>query len=185
MFARLCLLSILSIGAFAAPAVSKDNGLPVWGKVGSWQIGIDPGFGNGCFATQYYEDGTGIRLGIDAKRQSVYLLLANPAWKSLQAGQAYPVRFVFDDTKTFDTELAAGPWAGMVVLGRSDMSGEFVADFVQRTGLRVYYRGAPIAQLLLRDAYDAVTEMARCQQEVRSADSGAPAVRPASDPFSR
>jgi hypothetical protein len=37
MFARLCLLSILSMGAFAAPAVSKDTSTPAWGRVGCWQ----------------------------------------------------------------------------------------------------------------------------------------------------
>ena len=34
--------------------------------------------GNGCFASQSYEDDTGIRLGIDAARQSLHFILATP-----------------------------------------------------------------------------------------------------------
>ena len=89
MFVRTCLLSAALMGAFVAPAVSKDNTAPAWAQVGGWQIRVDPTFGNGCFATQYYEDGTGIRLGIDANSQSLYIMLANPAWKSLEAGKTY------------------------------------------------------------------------------------------------
>ena len=185
MFVRLCLLSILSMGAFVAPAASKDNTAPAWAQVGGWQIRVDPTFGNGCFATQYYEDGTGIRLGIDAHSQSLYIMLANPSWKSLEAGKIYPVRFVFDQARTYDSDLEAGPWGDTVVLGRAGLSGDFVADFMERTGLRVYYRGAPIAHLSLRNTYAAVAEVAKCQAEMQPAGVGNAAVRPASDPFRR
>jgi len=185
MFARLCLLSILSMGAVVAPAAAKDNAAPAWGQVGGWNIRVDPTFGNGCFATQSYEDGTGIRLGIDANSQSLYIMLANPAWKSLEAGKTYPVRFVFDQASTYDSELAGGPWGDTVVLGRVGLSADFVRDFMERTGLRVYYRGAPIAQLSLRNTYAALAEVAKCQAEMRPAGAGNAAVRPASDPFSR
>ena len=185
MFARLCLLGILLLGAFVAPAVARDNAVPAWSQVGGWQIRVDPGFGNGCFASQYYEDGTGIRLGIDAERQSLYFILGNPAWKSLEDGKSYPVRFVFDRTQTYDFDLRAAAWGGMVVLGRGGLSRDFVRDFMERTGLSVYYRGAPIAHLSLRNAYAAVAEVARCQAEMRPAGVGAVAVQPAGDPFSR
>ena len=186
MFARLCLFSILSMGAFVAPAFSKDGAAPPWAQVGGWQIRVDPGFGNGCFASQYFEDGTGIRLGIDANSQRLYLILANPAWKSLEAGKTYPVRFVFDEARTYDSDFAADAWGDAVVLGRFGLSTDFVTDFMERTGLSVYYRGAPIAHLSLRNAYAAVAEMAKCQQEMRPAGGGTSAsVRPAGDPFSR
>jgi hypothetical protein len=56
---------------------------------------------------------------------------------------------------------------------------------MERSGLRVYYRGAPIAQLSLRNTYAALAEVAKCQAEMRPAGAGNAAVRPASDPFSR
>jgi hypothetical protein len=87
MFARLCLLSILSMGAFAAPAFSWNDGMPAYAQVGGWQVRVDPAVGNGCFASQYYEDGTGIKLGIDPERHNLYLILGNLAWTSLEGAR--------------------------------------------------------------------------------------------------
>jgi hypothetical protein len=186
MFARLCLLSILSMGAFGTPAFSQDSGTPAYAQVGGWQVRVDPAVGNGCFASQYYEDGTGIRLGIDPDRQKLYLILGNPAWTALEEGKTYKLRFAFDQANTYDSDLAAGPLGDRVVLARSGLGTDFVMDFVESTGVRVDYRGAPIAHLSLRNARAALTEMTRCQKAMDSAGGGNSAsVRPASDPFSR
>jgi hypothetical protein len=57
---------------------------------------------------------------------------------------------------------------------------------VESAGVRIDYRGAPIAHLSLRSARAALTEMTKCQKEMESAGGGNSAsVRPASDPFSR
>jgi hypothetical protein len=186
MFARLCLLSILSMGAFGTPAFSQDSGTPAYAQVGGWQVRVDPAVDNGCFASQYYEDGTGIRLGIDPDRQKLYLILGNPAWTSLEEGKTYKLRFAFDQANTYDSDLAAGMLGDRVVLARSGLSTDFVTDFVESTSVRVTYRGAPIAHLSLRNARAALTEVAKCQQEMRPAGGvNSVAVRPVSDPFSR
>jgi|HubBroStandDraft_6_1064221.scaffolds.fasta_scaffold143052_2 hypothetical protein len=93
MFARLCLLSVLSMGAFVAPAVSKDNTGPANGQVGGWQIRVDPRLGNGCFASQHYADGTGLRLGIVPDRLSLYLILGNPAVADFMEGTSLRVDY--------------------------------------------------------------------------------------------
>ena len=127
-----------------------------------------------------------IRLGIDPERHSLYLILGNPAWTSLEEGKTYRLRFVFDRARTYDSDLEAGPLGDWVVLGRSGLGTDFVTDFVASTGLRIDYRGAPIARLSLRDARAALTEMTRCQQALdRTGGGNAAAVRPASDPFAR
>jgi hypothetical protein len=187
MFARLCLLSVLSMGAFVTPAVSKDNTGPANGQVGGWQIRVDPRLGNGCFASQHYADGTGLRLGIVPDRLSLYLILGNPAWKSLEDGKTYSLRFVFDQAKTYDTDMLAGVWGDMIVLIGSGLSADFVADFMEGTNLRVDYHGGPLAHLSLRNADAALAELAKCQQEMQAAGGGNrnAAVRPASDPISR
>jgi len=175
MFARLCLLSILSMGAFAAPAFSWNDGMPAYAQVGGWQVRVDPAVGNGCFASQYYEE-----------RHNLYLILGNPAWTSLEEGKTYRLRFVFDQAKAYDSDLEAGPLGDWVVLGRSGLGTDFVTDFVESTGVRIDYRGAPIAHLSLRNARAALTEMTKCQKKMESAGGGNSAsVRPASDPFSR
>jgi hypothetical protein len=166
MFARLCLLSILSMAAFAAPAFSWNDGMPAHAQVGGWQVRVDPAVGNGCFASQYYEDGTGIKLGIDPERHNLYLILGNLAWTSLEEGKTYRLRFVFDQAKAYDGDLEAG-------------------DFAESTGVRIDYRGAPIAHLSLRNARAALTEMTKCQKKMESSGGNSASVRPASDPFSR
>ncbi len=185
MFARLCLLSLLSMAAFVAPALGKDSAAPAYALVGGWQVRVDPAAGNGCFASQYYEDGTGIRLGIDANRQNFYLILGNPAWTSLEDGKTYKLRFMFDQAKTYDSDLEAFMLGDMVMLGRSGLSTDFVTDFMAGTGVGVSYRGAPIVHLSLRNAHAALAEVAKCQKEMRPADGGHPEMRPASDPLSR
>ncbi len=174
------------MGAFAAPAFSRNDGMPAYAQVGGWQVRVDRAVGNGCFASQYSADGTGIRLGIDPDRHNLYLILGNPAWTSLEEGKTYRLRFVFDQAKAYDSDLEAGPLGDWVVLARSGLGTDFVTDFVESTGVRVDYRGAPIAHLSLRNARAALTEMTRCQKEMESAGGGNSAsVRPASDPFSR
>jgi hypothetical protein len=185
MFARLCLLSILSMGAFAAPAFSWNDGMPAYAQVGGWQVRVDPAVGNGCFASQYYEDGTGIKLGIDPERHNLYLILGNLAWTSLEEGKTYRLRFVFDQAKAYDSDLEAGALGDWVVLGRSGLGTDFMTDFAESTGVRIDYRGAPIAHLSLRNAHAALTEMTKCQKKMESSGGNSASVRPASDPFSR
>jgi hypothetical protein len=185
MFARLCLLSILSMGACAAPAFSWNDGMPAYAQVGGWQVRVDPAVGNGCFASQYYEDGTGIKLGIDPERHNLYLILGNLAWTSLEEGKTYRLRFVFDQAKAYDSDLEAGALGDWVVLGRSGLGTDFMTDFAESTGVRIDYRGAPIAHLSLRNARAALTEMTKCQKKMESSGGNSASVRPASDPFSR
>jgi hypothetical protein len=186
MFARLCLLSVLSMSAFGTPAVSYNSPAPAAAQLGGWQIRVDPTVGNGCYAMHYYEDGTGIRLGIDPDRQKLYLILGNPAWTSLEGGKTYTLRFVFDQANAYDSDLEAATLGDRLVLARSGLGTDFVIDFVERTSVRVDYRGAPIAHLSLRNARAALAEMTKCQKEMDSAGGGNSAsVRPASDPFSR
>jgi hypothetical protein len=185
MLARLCLLSILSMGAFAAPAFSWNDGMPAYAQVGGWQVRVDPAVGNGCFASQYYEDGTGIKLGIDPERHNLYLILGNLAWTSLEEGKTYRLRFVFDQAKAYHSDLEAGALGDWVVLGRSGLGTDFMTDFAESTGVRIDYRGAPIAHLSLRNARAALTEMTKCQKKMESSGGNSASVRPASDPFSR
>jgi hypothetical protein len=93
---------------------------------------------------------------------------------------------VFDQAKAYDSDLEAGPLGDWVVLARSGLGTDFVTDFVESTGVRIDYRGAPIAHLSLRNARAALTEMTKCLKEMEFAGGGNSAfVRPASDPFCR
>lgn len=186
MSVRMCLLGVLLTGALAGAAAAEDGGTAKWGQVGGWQIRVDRAMGDSCFALQGYEDGTWLRIGFDMKNRAVYFVLGNEAWRSLEAGKIYPVQFVFDDQKKYDGELTAFAWDDRVVLGHDNVGADFTTDFMERTGLRIYYRGSPIAGLSLRNTYAALGQAVNCQKEML-AMGGSPGsgARPASDPFSR
>src|SRR3979490_1150715 len=117
------------MGAFAAPAFTRNGGMPAYAQVGGWQVRADPAVGNGCFASQYSADGTGIRLGIDPVPHKPYLILGNPAWTSPEEAHTYRLRLVLDQAKAYDSDLKAGPLGDWVVPGRSGHGTDFVTDF--------------------------------------------------------
>lgn len=183
MFSRICSLGAVLVGVLAGPALGQDNTTARWGQVGAWQVSVNAD--RGCMVTTKYADGTILGLGIDPLRKTVYLGLGNATWRSLQAGRAYPMRFVFDGLQSYDGELMAVADNEGVLLIHSQVSPEFIKDFAQRTTVRLYYRGLQVSHLSLRDTYAALTEVARCQHEMLAAGGGNRDMRVAGDPFSR
>ncbi len=185
MFVRICLLSVLLMGALAAPAASEDRETTKWSQVGGWHIRVDLAK-DSCYAQQGYEDGTWLRIGFNMKNRAVYFALGNDNWRSLEAGKVYPAKFVFDDQKIYDSQLAAFAWGDRVVLGHTNVGAEFVGDFMEKAGLRIYYRGPQMVHLSLRDSHDALHQLIDCQKAMMEAGgSSKPGVRPAGDPFAQ
>jgi hypothetical protein len=166
-FQKLAMLAIGLVGtASAVPFHVNAQKAAKWAQVGGWDIRVDESVGNGCFAMQTYEDGTVARIGVDVSQQRIYLLFLNEAWKSLEVGKIYPVRVVFDGVSTYNGDMKGHRLAGgAIVLSHSNLSSEFVKDFMQRNGMRIYYQGSSIASLSLRNTYAAIGEVFNCQKE--------------------
>lgn len=181
MFAKTC-LGVVAL-ALALPGVAwaaPDSGAAKWGKVGGWEIRVDRSLGDGCFAVQSFERGTVVRIGFDVKNQKIYVFFGHTDWKSLEVGKVYPVRIVFDGTKSYDGELR-GQRIGddsIVFLAHRNLSSAFVKDFMERSGMQVFYRGERIANLSLANTFAAVSEVMNCQREL-----GATARSGGADPF--
>jgi hypothetical protein len=171
----------LLLGMFAAPALSETK-TAEWGQVGSWAIRVDQTLGNGCFASQLYEDGTYLRMGFDQKKQSIFILFGNPAWRSLEAGKMYQITFLFDDQKKYTGEMNGILFIGKVFLDHSNLSADFAKDFMQRSTVRVSYRGSQITHLSLRYTYAAMAEVLNCQKELTGL-GGQGGSTQTSDPF--
>jgi hypothetical protein len=178
-----------SLGAAAAAmsmvcwsATAGAQNTAKWGEVGGWQIRVDRTVGDGCYAHQIYEDGTVIRLGFDMKKGSIYFMITNRAWQSLETGKLYAIRFVFDEQQAYNGELRGTKLGEMVWLDHSNVSTAFTKDFMQRSSLRVYYRGGKIAGLSLRNTYAAVTEVMNCQREM-AGNTGQGGGQRTGDPF--
>lgn len=167
----------------AAPAHSQDSAK--WAEVGGWSIRVDRSIGDGCYAHQSYQDGTEIRVGFDMKKKSIFFMIANPAWRSLEVDRLYRMRLTFDDQQSYNGEFRGLRMGDLVWLDHSNVSAAFAGDFMQRNGLRVYYNGARIAGLSLRNTYLAVTEVMNCQREMAGAGRSGTGSQPATDPFTR
>lgn len=155
---------LVSTGAAGAQETAQ------WSKVGGWSIRIDRTIGNGCYAYQTYEEGTSIRVGFDLSKQSIYMILGNPVWRSLEVGKVYTMQFVFDDQKKYSGELTGIELADRIFLNHSDVSLDFTKDFMQRNTLRITFRGSQIAHLSLRNTYAAMAEVVTCQEEMDAAE---------------
>jgi len=93
----------------------------------------------------------------------------------------------FDGSKSYNGEMKGQRLGKVIFLAHRNVSTEFVTDFMERGGMRIFYNGSQIANLSLRNTYAAVSEMLNCQRELGftgatgSSGSGS-SPRPA-DPF--
>lgn len=177
---RLILAAVL--GVLAASTAQAQGTAARWGEVGGWAIRVDRSVGDGCYAHQSFTDDSQLRIGFDVKRKSIYFMIANPAWRSIEVGKIYSMQLVFDGQYKYNGEFRGVKMGDYVWLDHSDVSGDFAKDFMQRSGLHVFYQGARVARLSLANTYAAVTEVINCQREIGGASGGAP--QPA-DPFNR
>ena len=172
-FAALCW------SALATSAVAQNTA--EWGQVGGWKIRVDRTIGNGCFAYQTYQDGSLIRLGFNPESKTIYFLLGNASWQSLEAGKKYQITFEFDSVDRYDGELV-GTTVGdnkTVFLDHNNVSLQFTEAFMQRNVMRVYYQNSRIASLSLANTYAAVAEVLNCQSQFNGSNGG----QNVSDPF--
>lgn len=176
-------LAIAACLSFAL-AASASAETAKWGQVGGWDIRVDQTIGNGCYAAQTYEDGTTIRAGVNPENKSLFFTLANRAWRSLEIGKIYQLRFTFDGQSVFTGNLKAIPLGSNVALYHSDVSYEFTSAFMQRNSVRIHYQGTQIGHLSLRNTYAAMAEVVNCQVELASAGRGGSRSPAAADPFS-
>jgi hypothetical protein len=173
------LLALLACSS-AAPVAAQETAH--WGQVGGWEIRVDRTVGNGCFAYQVYERGTIVRIGLDMNRNQVYFFFGNVEWKSIEEGKVYRVHFVFDQSSPYDGEMQGQRLGNSVFLSHRNVSEQFVTDFMQRNSLQLYYQGALIANVSLRNTYAAVGEVANCQMELNNV-GGRTAPSGRQDPF--
>jgi hypothetical protein len=156
----------------ARPATAGDDGTAAWGSVGGWRIRVDRSIGNGCFALQGYRDGSVLRLGFDMTRKAIYLVLGNASWRSIELGKLYRIDFVFDGATRYSGDFRGVRLGGSTFLAGTSLSFDFTRDFMERNEVRIYYRGAMVGDLSLRNTYAAVAEVVHCQQEIAASGSG-------------
>lgn len=172
----------------AAPTPAEEA--HIWREVGEWSIYTDQTLNNGCFASTFFEDGTGLRIGFDPTRTDapLYVVLGNEKWASLEEGKAYDLIIQMDNETPWEAP-ASGVTMGdpeFVLLYVATDDPAFLDHFARQHRMRVSYNGRMIADMNLRGSYKAATALAQCQLEGGKGASdpfSGPAPTSATDPF--
>lgn len=187
------LLLVFLIVSF--PTISKAaEKMPLWKRVGSWDVRVDKTLGYGCFTMAEYEGGTVFRIGFNREGLTKgYIIVGNQKWKSLEVGKEYTVTLKFDN---------AEPWRGDATGFKFDKgdTGTFLflhfshadlfRDFMRKTSLEIKYKKKRITLLTLKGSGKALVEMLKCQKAMNiggskssSQDPFASGTKSSSDPF--
>ncbi|HEY3695065.1 MAG TPA: hypothetical protein VGL30_05420 [Phenylobacterium sp.] len=145
-------------------AAEPDSSL--WRNVDAWQVRTDSTLDNGCFMATTYDEGTFLRIGIDARQpRNAYLMIGNPAWKSLEEGKDYKLIIQLDDETPWDAP------AQVVTFSRGsrflyvifDEKG-FIEELMRKQAMIVKYNETQVATLSMKSTVAAIKEVANCQQ---------------------
>lgn len=162
-----CLALLLSL--LAASSAFAEQAL-VWRTVGNWNAAIDPSYGNTCFITTSYQNGTAIRLGFNPKDSAlpVYLMVGNEDWASIEDEKDYKIRFQLDSETPWDATASGITMGNFKALVISFGEAKFVSEFVRKHWFKAWFNDQMIANLSLSGSAKAAKELAVCQSTVNS-----------------
>jgi hypothetical protein len=137
-----------------------------WDSVGGWSIRIDHSVGRGCYIHGRYDSGTNLRLGYDPQASGVYVMLGNPAWRSIEQGTVYELTLQFNQRTPRRIDATGVPVDGRSALAFKLSEGDFIQEFMERNVLTISYRDSEVDRLTLSGSLEAVEAMVQCQSEV-------------------
>lgn len=140
-----------------------------WDSVEGWSIRVDKSVGHGCYIHGRYDSGTNLRLGYDPQESGIYVMLGNPAWRSIQEGTVYELMVRFDKRAPRRIDATGVPVNGRSALAFKLSEGDFVQEFMERNVLTISYGDSEVDRLTLSGSLEAVEAMVQCQSEVDQA----------------
>ncbi|WP_170755627.1 hypothetical protein [Ruegeria lacuscaerulensis] len=159
------LFSIVSVVLLSVSSVAAKDTTD-WKRVGNWDVAIDHTLGNGCFMVGSYEGGTHLRIGVDRRENSAYLMFGNEEWRSLEAGKEYPIEIHFGNRSSWDADARVLQFPDGSKVLSTYVDAEFIETFMRQTSMSVHYRGRQIDSLKLPGTFAAFIEVMECQDEV-------------------
>lgn len=147
---------------------------PEYAKVGPWSIRVDTTLDYGCFIFAAFEGGTALRFGFNMTDQTIYAMVGDPKWKSLEWGKAYHVIITFGDEEPWSGDAMGfsfdegedGPWLWINVGEVGDVAELFFTEFMQEGDFALDYKGKEITKLSLRGSHKAGLKLLECQEEM-------------------
>lgn len=155
-----CLVAALCLVGFSATA----SELETWGKVGAWEILVDPTVGNGCLAQRAYEDGTLVQIGAVPAKNGGFFAAYNADWSDIQDGVSGTVKIDFGDA------LFAGDVVGRI---NQELPGgyaffdnpNFVTEFGKRQSVNISGESGRLIEIDLTGSMNALDSVLACQKE--------------------
>lgn len=180
--------SVTALALISSGAMAEGIDLPTWGYVGNWRIIADTTNNTrGCFMSAGFRNQTFLRVGVDTVDQgtlSFYMMIANPAWASLEPRKDYPLVVQFGNLRPWKAEGVAADWNGAkVMLVPFITDKEVLYQFYSQPSVAFYYNDRLVDKLSLMDSRAAMESMAKCQETVFNLSRTAPSRN--SDPFVR
>ena len=137
-----------------------------WGATAGWSVAVDTTFSpRSCFAAAEFGNGTYFRLGVDPSDATLYVVLANSGWASLEEGETYYLQMNFGDETPWGFDMHAGAFPdGEVFLISFTDDWRLLDEFAGQPVLSVAYAGSEIAMLDLSGSREALGAVLECQR---------------------
>jgi hypothetical protein len=158
--------SAIAVIFFSCPGSAQDTTMR--SVIGTWSVTADPAMGHSCFALKVYQDRTAFRIGLNRRASKGYIAIANPAWDSLQRGQAYELRLVFGSAPPRDRRATAVSLDGAITLWMSFVDTDLVIEFMQEPAVQIWSNKQLINELSLQGSFDAFMEVMRCHARMEA-----------------
>jgi hypothetical protein len=187
---KAALLPGATVLGIATTASANTTDTALWKQFQYWQVRVDASIGNGCFMQAVY-GATVLRIGLDMRNRTSYIMLINEEWQSLAAGQSYPVQIRFDDVAhsgwaTWQGQAFRMPHGTPAMMVHFDNT-EVWNAFTYGSAVHIAYGGRPLINGNLPGSAEAAMAMISCQQSLQGAgiSGGSDPFKgaPASDPF--
>lgn len=151
-----------------------------WGDHAGWAVAVDTTFSpRSCFAAADFDGGTYFRIGVDPSDATLYVVLANDDWASLEEGGTYPLSMWFGDETPWGFDMHAGrfPDGDIFLISFTD-DWLLMDEFADHGSLRVGHGGSEVANLDLSGSPEALSALLECQRAMDEDTGPAPV-----DPF--
>ena len=170
---------VIPLSLFGSPWLAAAEEMPLWKKVGPWQVRVDKTLNYGCFIFAAYKQGAVLRLGFDLVNNHGYMMIGENDWRSIQVGKDYELQIQFDNSEKWDAPASGfrfpdakpGEWTFLYIkIGKSEEFVDFVSEFGRKHEMIVFYKNREILRVTLKGSFQALMEVLRCQKAIRDAN---------------
>ena len=144
----------------------------MWRSLGAWSVYVDQSLGNGCFLFSRFPNQTLFRVGVEKLgKTEYYLMLGNPAWKSLKSGAEHKLEFRFDAETPWEAPVTVVDLGGDAALMATFSDARFWTEFSSARRLVISRKSRHVTALTLKGTATAFQELVRCQRSQNKAKS--------------